>query len=227
MIPKIIHLTYKHAPPAYVLDRWRTLNPDYVIEFSNDEDCLQFMKENTTPEIVRLYQEIRNPMYMSDLWRLFKLYKEGGVYADIDLVPYVPLDELFKDSYTLYSNLSAEPNSIFQALLATTPKNSIIQKCIESFLVNKPYLTGNGPTRDMYNVFTKVLEISAISSERPYFTNVGGQPNTIYLFTEHLGDDMFYVNQVKNAYVTWSNKRILGSRDLGYFNAKQFGTPWT
>jgi hypothetical protein len=227
MIPKIIHLTYKHAPPMYVLDRWRKLNPDYTIDFSLDADCLKFMKENCSPEVVRFYQEIGNPMYMSDLWRLVKLYKEGGVYADIDLVPYVPLDELFKDSYSLYSNLSAEPNSIFQALLATTPKNPIILKCIESFLTNRPYLAGNGPTRDMYSVFAKILEVSGISSERPYFTVVDGEPHTIYLFTEHLGDDLFYLNQVKNAYVTWSGKKIIGCRDPEYFNAKRFGIEWT
>jgi len=54
-------------------------------------------------------------MYKADLWRLCKLYIHGGVYADVDLVPYINIDNLDKD-ITFYSCISDSNDGIFQAL---------------------------------------------------------------------------------------------------------------
>ena len=151
-IPKIIYMTYKTNPPAYVFANWQKLNPDYKIDFSLDSDCITFLNEYFDETFSKMFCAIEKGMYKADLWRLCKLYIHGGVYADIDLVPYVPIDTLIKDGYTFYSCLSALGSSIFQAFMVTPPKNPLILSFIFSFIQNKPYTYDNGPTYDMYNV---------------------------------------------------------------------------
>ena len=36
-------------------------------------------------------------MFKADLWRLCKLYVYGGIYADIDLVPYLSIDSIMNE----------------------------------------------------------------------------------------------------------------------------------
>jgi hypothetical protein len=90
-------------------------------------------------------------MYKADLWRLCKLYINGGVYADVDLVPYLNIDNLNKD-ITFYSCLTPRSKSIFQAFMVnfSKPRNNLILIFLMSFLINKPFEKINGPTFDMY-----------------------------------------------------------------------------
>ena len=91
-------------------------------------------------------------MYKADLWRLCKLYIHGGVYTDVDIVPYLNIDTLDK-SIDFYSCLNVNSDSIFQAFIATfaSPKHPLLYVFLLSFLLNNPYQTMNGPTYDMYN----------------------------------------------------------------------------
>jgi hypothetical protein len=170
IIPKIIYFTYKTNPPKYVFDKWKILNPDYIIDFSLDDDCINFLNNYFDETFSKMFNEIKEGMYKADLWRLCKLYINGGVYADIDLVPYVSIDDLIKDKYTFYSCLSADKHSIFQAFIVTPPKNPLILSFIFSFIQNRPYNYGNGPTYDMYNVINDNLNYNnrEILSEKIY-----------------------------------------------------------
>ena len=104
---KTIYMTYKKNIPNFIFNRWKELNPDYNIEFSMDEDCINFLSKNFNNHVVELFKKIPKGMYKADLWRLCKLYIEGGIYADIDLVPMVPIDSLIiEKNITFYSCLS-------------------------------------------------------------------------------------------------------------------------
>jgi len=54
----------------------------------------EFLKNNFNGYIVNLFKVIHIGMYKADLWRLCKLYIHGGVYSDVDLVPYINIDTL-------------------------------------------------------------------------------------------------------------------------------------
>jgi len=84
-----IYMTYKKEVPPKVFNRWTALNPEYSIDFSLDQDCYDFLKDEYNVEVANLFQTIPKGMHKADLWRIFKLYKYGGVYADVDLVPYI------------------------------------------------------------------------------------------------------------------------------------------
>jgi mannosyltransferase OCH1-like enzyme len=194
-IPKVIYMTYKCVPPKVVFERWKQLNPGFIIEFSLDNDCINFLKENFDETLANLFESINEGMYKADLWRLCKLYLNGGIYADIDLVPLVSLDDLIKEKNTFYSCLSIDNASIFQAFIVTPPKNPLILKSIFSFIYNKPYNVLNGPTYDIYNCVIESINFESL--KRHTFLELVSKLNKIN-FTENClkifnGDIKFFI----------------------------------
>ena len=202
-------MTYKNKPPQYIFDRWEELNPEYKIDFSTDNECIQFLVQYFDINIARVFMNIDKGMYKADLWRLCKLYIYGGIYADIDLVPFVSIDELLKNNFTFYSCLAGNNlPSIFQAFIATPAKNPLLLSCIFSFLQNKPYNYNNGPTFDMYNVLKYNLNINQIISEKEYNIqntiieiNIGSSPSYIKMI-----DLYYFPNNLKYNCILKENK---------------------
>jgi hypothetical protein len=172
MVNKTIYMTYKKNVPDKVFDRWKKLNPDYNIDFSLDDECVNFLKNNFNDYIVNLFKVIKEGMYKADLWRLCKLYIHGGVYADVDLVPYINIDSLDKE-VSFYSCISDINNSIFQAFIVnfSKPKNPLILHFILSYLLNNPYQYSLGPTFDMYNCIKYNLNNQNIKHDTKYNIN--------------------------------------------------------
>jgi len=171
-VNKTIYMTYKKSIPDFVFSRWNNLNSDYKIDFSLDKDCIAFLLKNFNEDVTNLFSSIKEGMYKADLWRLCKLYINGGVYADIDLVPYLNIDTLDKD-VTFYTCLSALGNSCFQAFIVnfSETKNPLIFACLLSFLINKPYNCDLGPTIDMYNLLKYNLNVNKIEPDIKYIIN--------------------------------------------------------
>jgi hypothetical protein len=166
---KTIYMTYKKDVPPKVFDRWTDLNKDYKIDFSMDEQCIQFLETHFNEYITTLFKTIPQGMYKADLWRLCKLYINGGVYADVDLVPYINIDTLDKD-VTFYSCLSICKNAIFQAFMVNfyKPKNPLILHFLISFLLNNPHTYNIGPCIDMYNCIQYNLNGIELVPEKKY-----------------------------------------------------------
>ena len=51
-------------------------------------------------ELVTIFNKLKRGAWKADLWRLCKLYINSGVYADVDLVPYLNIDKLDKNINT-------------------------------------------------------------------------------------------------------------------------------
>ena len=171
-INKTIYMTYKKEVPDFVFKRWTELNKDFQIDFSLDKECIEFLKDNFNQDVSKLFNKIKKGMYKADLWRLCKLYINSGVYADIDLVPYLNMDNLEKD-VSFYTCLSAIPGSCFQAFIAnfSKPKNPLILAMLISLFINEPYYIQDGPTFDMYNVIKYNLDIDKIKPDTKYKIN--------------------------------------------------------
>jgi len=151
-INRTIYMTYKKPVPQLVYNRWKNRNPSYNIELSLDAECILFLERYINRFVASLFNYIPRGMYKADLWRLCKLYINGGVYADVDLVPHLKIDNLNKD-ITFYSCLTPKTKSIFQAFMInfSKPRNNLILIFLLSFLINKPFEKLNGPTFDMYD----------------------------------------------------------------------------
>lgn len=169
---KTIYMTYKTIPPHYVFKRWKALNPDYNIEFSLDKQCYDFIKTHFNQHVAELFTRIPQGMHKADLWRLCKLYINGGVYSDIDIVPYLKLNTLDKN-ITFYSCLSIYSSAVFQAFIASfsNPKNPLLLIFLISFLINEPYKIKNpdyGPCIDMMNALKYNLNTDTICADKIY-----------------------------------------------------------
>jgi hypothetical protein len=203
-------MTYKKNIPEKVNNRWIKYNNDYKIDFSLDKDCLDFLETNFNKNVSNLFSKINEGMYKADLWRLCKLYTNSGVYADVDLVPYLNIDKLDKN-ITFYSCISIDMKSIFQALMInfSKPKDPLLLVLLLSFLINEPYTYMNGPTYDMYNCIKYILNIETILPEQKYeidlvklkicigSSNKNTKEINLYYFPE---DIQYTINLHKNHY---------------------------
>lgn len=160
-----VYMTYHSQLPPVVIKRWKELNPEYTVDFSTDADCITFLEKGFNKNIAGLFNYITRGMYKADLWRLCKLYIHGGVYADIDLIPFHSVRDMVSSSTattvttvavpsaSFYSCLSMGNPTVFQAFMYhSRARNPLILGCLISFFVNKPYTNiDNGPTADMYH----------------------------------------------------------------------------
>lgn len=168
-----VHMTYKTQIPSFVIDRWKYLNKGSKVTFSTDNECIQFLKKEFNQDVSDVFQNIVKGMHKADLWRLCKLYVEGGCYADVDLVPNVTTKQFNKS--TFYSCLSAVDDGIFQAFMKIQFRRSpLILLFLVSFLLNRPDQKhhGNAPTMDMYNCLRynvrNTLRFKSLKAEKEY-----------------------------------------------------------
>ncbi len=109
MIPKNIHQTfYTKVLPSEIeknVVNIRTLNPGWEYRLYDDDDIVEFIKNNYEPFVLGYYNRI-NPEYgaaRADLFRYLLMHKYGGVYLDIKSAPTKPLDTVLMpdDRYLL------------------------------------------------------------------------------------------------------------------------------
>lgn len=108
MIPKIIHfIWWQGEVPAAKranLDQWKLLNPKWEIRVWNGEQ-LQALIREAFPRLSSAFKRIPDTsakgkfreIRKADCARLFVMHLYGGVYLDLDLVPFRPLDAFLRD----------------------------------------------------------------------------------------------------------------------------------
>ena len=104
MIPKIVHLSWKNkdvinSRSDLIQNGLRSLidlNPDWRIEISTDAEVDAYLKEQLG-EDYNLIAEA-GIVAKTDIWRLIKLFKEGGLYIDIDRFCNIRLNDLMDES---------------------------------------------------------------------------------------------------------------------------------
>lgn len=67
--------------------------------FMSDKDIEQFVRDNFSDEVYRVFISLPLGVMRADLWRYCVLYKNGGIYSDIDSKLIKPITEWkFRDS---------------------------------------------------------------------------------------------------------------------------------
>ena len=160
MIPKKIYQTWKTKNLSTKLENVRKrisqINPDYEMILFDDNDIDVWIKENFNDEsgIYNVYKKLKVGAARADFWRYLILYKNGGIYLDINSDISKPLNELIRDNDTAI--ISREQNSgttyFIQWALFFTPQHPILlyarNLCMYN-IINKtsdwlPSLTGPG-----------------------------------------------------------------------------------
>ena len=166
-IPRSIIQTMRPPVPPYVKKAWTKLNPEFEYLFFDDVDARRFIEENYAPVHVDLFDKLKQPKYKADLFRYCYLYKNGGIYADIDLQPLVPLVKFIHPT-TQFFSVWTGTESIMQAYLAVVPKSPFMKQAIDRMLqvgtsfesVGPPYKTH--PVRDLYIILNDTLHSGSV-----------------------------------------------------------------
>lgn len=76
-------LSNNHPLIVNGLKNLKLLNPGWDIEISDDEDIDRYLKNNLNNNDYEIIKNI-GIVPKTDIWRLLKIYYEGGLYVDID-----------------------------------------------------------------------------------------------------------------------------------------------
>ena len=104
MIPKTVHMSWKDKSifestnPLVVegVKRVIELNPNWQVTIYDDAEVDDYLKEQLEPQHYELIQD-KHIVQKTDLWRLVKLFIEGGVYMDIDRFCNTSFDSLLEE----------------------------------------------------------------------------------------------------------------------------------
>ena len=138
LIPKVIwqtNFTNKVTLPVYVNYLFnRLMSLSYEYRYVSTEDRLTYLEANASPEVVEAYKQLTNGAAQADLWRMFVLNQEGGVYMDIDAHLVWPLACLIKkdDNELFLINKQHYTNY----LIGSTPNHPILTKTIGIIVKN-------------------------------------------------------------------------------------------
>jgi hypothetical protein len=144
-IPKIIHVSWKqkdildNQSPLILngIANLKKLNPDYRLEISDDNDVEKYLKKNLKKWD---YYKIKNKKIVEkiDLWRLLKMYDEGGIYIDIDRYCNISFNHIIKGDTKCILPTCGD-SDFSQDLIISCKRNPIFKKAIE-YNLNGRYL---------------------------------------------------------------------------------------
>jgi mannosyltransferase OCH1-like enzyme len=139
MIPKVVHVSWKSKNVVSSnfeiikqgLRKLIELNPDWRVEVSTDEEVDAYLREHLK-EDYNLVKDV-GIVAKTDIWRLIKLFNEGGVYTDIDRLWNVKLSDLIDDSIKWVLPTCADVD-FSHDLMITAPNNPAYANTINLYL---------------------------------------------------------------------------------------------
>jgi len=96
-IPRLIHITVPDKTNISEIvtsniNAWRTMNPLHSIIIYDDADVERFIVSHY-PEFYPLYTTVPTIVEKTDIWRYLVIHQYGGLYADSDFLPTLPIDK--------------------------------------------------------------------------------------------------------------------------------------
>jgi len=106
------------------------LNPDYNFEISDDNDIDMYLKLNLKESDYLLIKN-RHIVEKTDLWRLFKIYNEGGIYMDIDRLCNISFSSILNNKNIKCVIPTYKDMDFSQDIMISCSKNPFHKKAIE------------------------------------------------------------------------------------------------
>jgi len=137
-IPHVIYQTCKDKKTlnpqlASNIKAWKQLNPTYRHELYDDNECKEFLKKHFDPKVLKAFNKLRPGAFKADLWRYAILYIHGGIYADIDMNPFKPVDSILGENYNFISVKERQNKyGIFQAFMACSPRLPFLKSTVDT-----------------------------------------------------------------------------------------------
>lgn len=139
-IPKVIYQTFKTQKLPFINRlsvKWlKFRNKDYRYEFYDDQRIVDFLKKAYEPEILEAYNRLNIGAAKADFFRYAILYKEGGVYLDMDAYMLGKLDDLIQANDAAIISREKFPNIYVQWALIFEAGHPFLKKTIELIVSN-------------------------------------------------------------------------------------------
>lgn len=85
--------------------KWRTVNPLHRYERITDDNCNAYVEGRFPANISQVFASLTDPILKADLLRYLVMMLEGGVWADIDVLPHQPISSWVPETYQNAVNL--------------------------------------------------------------------------------------------------------------------------
>ena len=205
------YLTDKNIENIYYLKQY---NPEFIFYCFSEKECEYFIKNNFSIYIYNAYKSLIPFEYKRDLWKYCILYKYGGIYIDIDLIPNnFKLIELTSNNYfTLETDYYYNKKLIYTGFIITRPNNILFLHAINNIIDNisnkyygitASYPTGSGLLTNINNTYNIIK--TTIDFNGKYIIYKYNRMNKI----------IFYNNINNHSYkYLWNCKRIYNAKKL-------------
>jgi len=116
-------------------------NPEFEHFLYEDNECLEFIKNNFDQSVFDAYNSLNSKTYKADLWRYCILYINGCIYLDVSLQPvnFKFIDFIDQEYFVSDTALKCGNNfylPIYNGLIIVRPKNEILLNCINNIVFN-------------------------------------------------------------------------------------------
>ncbi len=226
-IPKVIYLTYKTKDiPSSVINKFKEVYPDYEIKIYDNNDCINFLNKEFGQEYVDIFNYIKDGPIKADFWRVCILYKYGGIYSDVDIVPNINIEEILDSDTTFLTCISKQRNNTNPHFIISIPNHKILKICIDTYLDyyrnKKPYSYWEWSiTKIMKNAIYKVFN-KYINKDGVYYDKDNNKYQFLKETSKFTIKDLFPFledghNYGKNGeYCKYKNKNILYIKNDNY-----------
>lgn len=121
------------------------LHPDWEYRFYDDGGCRSFVKDQY-PDLLPVFDRYPKHIQRIDMFRYLVVNRWGGVYADMDLECFKPLDPLLEGKtgvFSIEAHLTSrrrrelgylKPYQVANCIFASTPFHGFLEKIIERLL---------------------------------------------------------------------------------------------
>ena len=166
-IPRIIHQTYfeeitKETFPQLVRlqNTWKASGWEY--RFYSDDTAREYIRTHYPERFVSVFDTLLPGAYKADFFRYLVLFKEGGIYADIDVMLDANLDQFITPDLAFFAPIDSvgvyadESFCLWNGLIGSAPAHPALANAIE-WMVNLVSSRG-----DLYDVERAVCEVTGI-----------------------------------------------------------------
>ena len=170
MIPRIIHQTWREniTPDSYpnlyrIQNMWKSSGWSY--RFYTDKTARQYIINHFPRHFVEAYDALIPGAYKADLFRYMVLMKDGGIYADMDVLLDVSLDSFITPTMSFFvprDAVAAYANGeycLWNGVIGAAPGHPIVIRAVErlvNLILNRA---------DLLDLEKEVAEKSGINTE--------------------------------------------------------------
>lgn len=117
--------------------KWKILNKGFKVNIYDDKECIAILKKHYGDLHKNIFEFIQDGPIKADFWRVCVLFKFGGVYTDVDVVPFKPLNDFVEDNVDFVTCSAIDKRFMYNPNFIIAKKGcNILRRCI-NWYINK------------------------------------------------------------------------------------------